>query len=183
MRDEAIVVFTAKSVERILAEGGTSAWRLQRNNARCCSYAVCTRNKHAKWDQRPQWTEGPEEHQSAFLVGKVSDVVACVPSKENPKENPANRFLVQFSEYALVTIPEVWKGDRNPVKYSSLEELGIDPGKLKWKKMPNAQEVSETQPVQAIQKPLGALTMAEAKQGLALTFNVAPEAIEITIRG
>jgi hypothetical protein len=29
----------------------------------------------------------------------------------------------------------------------------------------------------------GALTMAEAKKGLALTFGVAPEAIEITIRG
>jgi hypothetical protein len=27
------------------------------------------------------------------------------------------------------------------------------------------------------------LTMAEAKKGLALMFNVAPEAIEITIRG
>jgi hypothetical protein len=30
---------------------------------------------------------------------------------------------------------------------------------------------------------VGALTMAEAKKGLALTFNVPPEAIEITIRG
>jgi len=28
-----------------------------------------------------------------------------------------------------------------------------------------------------------ALTMAEAKKGLALAFNVPPEAIEITIRG
>jgi hypothetical protein len=27
------------------------------------------------------------------------------------------------------------------------------------------------------------LTMAEAKKGLALTFGVAPEAIEITVRG
>jgi transcriptional regulator with XRE-family HTH domain len=30
---------------------------------------------------------------------------------------------------------------------------------------------------------VGALTMAEAKKSLALTFGVAPEAIEITIRG
>jgi hypothetical protein len=29
----------------------------------------------------------------------------------------------------------------------------------------------------------GALTMAQAKKGLSLTFGVAPEAIEITIRG
>jgi hypothetical protein len=49
--------------------------------------------------------------------------------------------ISEFSEYALVSIPEVWvKGDwRNPVKYVALEDLGIDPAKLKWKPMPKRQ--------------------------------------------
>src|SRR5712691_13035034 len=49
MPNKAGVVFTAKSVDRILEEGGTSSWRLDRNHARHCTNAVCTRNAHADW--------------------------------------------------------------------------------------------------------------------------------------
>jgi hypothetical protein len=175
MPKEAAVVFTAKSVERILHEGGTSSWRLDRNHARQCAFAVCTRNANA------DWVEGPEAHHSAFLVGKVRDVVPCLPTPEN-KEAAKKRYLIQFSEFARVNIPGTWKGDRNPVKYATLEELGIDPSKLKWEAMPESAKAPE--PAAQV-KAFGVqpLTMAEAKKGLALTFNVAPEAIEITIRG
>jgi len=168
MTDTAAVVLTAKSIDRILREGGTSSWRLDRNHARQCIFAVCTRNANA------DWVEGPEAHHSAFLVGKVKDVVAA-PDMEG-------RFLILFSEYALVTVPDAWKGDRNPVKYAHLKDLGIDPAKLKWQKMPEPSEAPVDVP--AIKTASGtALTMAEAKRGLALTFGVPPEAIEITIRG
>lgn len=164
------VVLTAKSTERILREGGTSSWRLDRNNARKCEYAVCTRNANA------DWTEGAEEHHAAFMVGKVKDVV--------PSTDYSGRFMIQFSEYALVTIPEVWKGDRNPYKYAgSLQELGIDASKLKWKKMPEPSSLSAATPQSGLNKGVTALTMAEAKKGLAITFGVPPDAIEITIRG
>lgn len=162
-----LVVFTAKSVERILKEGGTSSWRLDRNNARQCEFAVCTRNAHA------DWVEGPEDHHSAFLVGRITDVVPC--------PNHENRYLVQFSEYALMDVPEIWKGDRNPLKYAvSLESLGIDHSQLKWEKMPEEGKKKGSSRPQETASPL---TIAEAKKGLALTFGVAPTAIEITIRG
>lgn len=171
MTDEVVVVFTAKSVERILAEGGTSSWRLDRNHARQCDYAVCTRNAHA------DWVEGNEPHHTAFMVGKVKDVV---PSGDN------GRHLMQFSEYAIVNVPDAWNGGRNPVSYSSMADLGIDPSQLDWQPMPEGPSGSERLPT----APLGpsdstsrGLTMAEAKAGLALTFGVRPEAIEITIRG
>ncbi len=168
MSEEAVVVFTAKCIERILREGGTSSWRLDRNHARQCVFAVCTRNANA------DWVEGPEAHHSAFLVGKVRDVVQA-PDHDD-------RYLVRFSEYARVNIPDVWKGDRNPVKYATLEDLGIDPSVLKWEHMPEPSEMpSPAQPLPST--ATAALTMAEAKKGLALTFGVAPEAIEITIRG
>jgi hypothetical protein len=173
MSNKCSVLFTAKSVERILAEGGTSSWRLDRNHARQCGFAVCTRNANA------DWVEGPEAHHSAFLVGKVRDVVPCQPTPEN-KEAPENRYLIQFSKFARVNIPEIWKGDRNPVKYATLEDLGIDPSTLKWETMPEQSEKKNTLP--KTPSSLG-LTLAEAKKGLALTFGVPPDAIEITIRG
>jgi hypothetical protein len=175
MSPEAIVVFTAKSVERILNEGGTASWRLDRNHARRCAYAVCTRNAHA------DWTEGREEPNSAFLVGKISNVVPCAPTPEN-NEAPNNRYLIQFSEFARVNILETWKGDRNPVKYVALEKLEINFSKLKWEAMPKVNDKSGSI-TQLKASGIQPLTMAQAKQGLALTFNVAPEAIEITIRG
>ena len=173
MSEEAIVVFTAKSVERILREGGTSSWRLDRNHARKCDFAVCTRNANA------DWVEGSEIHHSAFLVGKVRDVVQTPDPDYDDRDD---RFLVQFSEYARVEISDVWKGDRNPVKYATLEDLGIDPTVLDWKPMPEPSEIpGPAQPLPST--GTAPLTMAEAKKGLALTFGVSPEAIEITIRG
>ncbi len=169
MAEKVAVVFTAKSIEHILNEGGTSSWRLDRNHARECVFAVCARNAKANW------VEGPEAHHSAFMVGKVKNVV--------PTADRKGRYLIQFSEYALVNIPDVWKGDRNPLRYAAaLEDLGVDPSSLKWKSMPQRGESAESTPKNVLLT--GApLTMAEAKNGLALTFGVSPEAIEITIRG
>jgi hypothetical protein len=178
MANEVTVVFTAKSTERILKEGGTASWRLDRNNARQRPYALCTRNAHA------DWVEGPEEHRSAFLLGKVSDVVPTRDVLEG--ENADNRYLIRFSEYAKLDMPDVWvKGDRNPVKYTTLEELGVDPSQLTWEAMPEPGVVPYMSMVADDGRPAEdkPLTMAEAKRGLALMFNVPPSAIEITIRG
>lgn len=179
MPHDVTIVFTAKSIERILKEGGTSSWRLDRNHARQRAYVICTRNAHA------HWVEGPEAHRSAFLVGMVSDVVPCLPTPENG-ESPQNRYLIKFSKFARVNIPDVWvKGDRNPVKYMSIEDFGIDPAKLAWEPMPEASDAGESvEEIAPVAQPTGMpLTIAEAKRGLALTFNVTPAAVEITIRG
>jgi hypothetical protein len=130
--------------------------------------------------------EGPEAHHAAFIVGKISDVVPCKPTPEND-EAPEKRYLIEFSEYAHVNIPNVWAGERNPIKYRSADDLGIDFSTLNWEPMPKpdnlpAPVVTSTSPVTP-KSNVVPLTMAEAKKGLALTFNVPPEAIEITIRG
>jgi hypothetical protein len=178
--NSAIVLFTAKSADRIIREGGTSSWRLDRNNARRCSYAVCVRNAHSDWG------DGTEQHHVAFLIGKVSDVVATSPTPEN-NESPEDRYLIMFREFAHLAIPDSWpKGYRNPVRYSTLEELGIDPSTLKWEHMPEMMEERSSAiggPAQAGIVNSDALTINQAKKGLALTFGVSPEAIEIIIRG
>lgn len=165
---KSIVVFSRQSIDTILRSAGTGSWRLVPNHARQCAVAICTRNaKHPK-------VEGPEAHHSAFLVGKIKDVV--------PSPRKADRYWIQFSEYARVNIPNVWKkGDRNPVRYTSLEDLGIDSSTLKWEPMPATSELPELK--SQMSSGVGALTLAEAKKGLALTFGVPAEAVEITIRG
>jgi hypothetical protein len=182
MPQEVVVVFTARRLERILAEGGTSAWRLAPKHARQCKYAICTRNAHGHWDQG-DWGNGPEAHHEAFLIGKIKKVIPIAAPPEND-ESQKNRYLIQFSEFARVNIPDFWSEDRNPVNYMRLDDLKIDFSKLKWEPMPESANLSDP----AIEAPapnntVGTLTMAEAKKGLALTFNVTPEAIEITIRG
>jgi hypothetical protein len=165
---DTVVLFTRQSTERILREGGSGRWRLVPSHARQCKFAVCTRNaKHGN-------VEGSEPHRSAFLVGRIKDIM---PSREKP-----GRYWIQFGEYARVDKPDVWnKGDRNPVRYSTTEEIGIDPLSLNWEPMPITSRPTESMSEEA--GTTKGLTMAEAKQGLAITFGVPPEAIEITIRG
>jgi hypothetical protein len=88
----------------------------------------------------------------------------------------------KISEYAVVDYPEAWGEWRNPVKYTTLEELGIDLKKLKFKPMPTPTKFL-TPPAPPNRSKTGALTIAEAKAGLALQFGVPPEAIEILIKG
>jgi len=144
---------------------------LDRNHARQCVFAVCTRNANA------DWVEGPEAHQSAFLVGKVRDVV------RSPFDERKDRYLIEFSEYARINVPDVWKGDRNPVKYATIDGLGIDAAELKWEPMPPALPPPTNDSRGLAPTTVTALTLADAKKRLALTFGVPPDAIEITIRG
>jgi hypothetical protein len=152
---DVISVLTYKSVETILETGGTQSWALDRTRAARCDYVVMCRNA------KTRDAEGPEEHGSAFLVGKVKDVV---PSTETP-----GRWLILISEYAEVDVKDQWEG-RNPVAYwKDRDYPDIDFKALDYK--PVLPSVSR------------GLTIAEAKAGLAIGFNVPESAVEITIRG
>jgi hypothetical protein len=103
-------------------------------------------------------------------------------SEEGAKE----RYMLVISEFARINIPNLWDHGRNPVRYSSLERLGI-----------RLEQVGELEPVPGDRalaarseerreegaSVAGMLTIAEAKKALATTFGVRPEAVEITIRG
>jgi hypothetical protein len=60
--------------------------------------------------------------------------------------------LIEFSEFARVYIPDIWLGDRNPVKYRRLEDLDIDFSKLKWEPMPEPNSA----PVPVVETPSAA---------------------------
>ena len=81
-------------------------------NARRFQYCVCVQNRN-----NGHWGGADQEHHHAFFVGRIS---AVVPSPERP-----DRYLVEFSEYAVIDWPNAWPGLRNPVRYGTLEEFGV----------------------------------------------------------
>jgi hypothetical protein len=169
MSEEVLAVLTYKSVQTCLDVGGTQSWALDRAHAMRCRYAVLCRNGH-----HPE-VEDMKPHRTAFMVGRIADVV--------PSTDHEGRWLVTFSEYAEIDIPDVWKGGRNPVSYTTLRDLRVSLDGAKFKPMPPRGEA----PAQAADRtrpwPPATLTIAEARNALAATFGVKPEAVEITIRG
>jgi hypothetical protein len=171
MAHPAIAVFTANSRDEILEIGGSASWVLSENKARRHQYLVCIRNA------RNVAFPDHEPHGTAFLVGRISGFKAHGFDKKGMP-----RWVIELREYAVVDLPEAWRDWRNPVKYITLEELGIDLKKLKFKPMPApTKELPPSSPTPPAKQ--GGLTIAEAKAGLALQFGVAPEAIEIYIKG
>jgi hypothetical protein len=138
-------------------------------------YVVCTRNSDHRWDD--ECGPRPEPHNSAFMVGKVSGL------KKVDRQNDRDRYLIQFSDYALVEVPNFRSGSsRNPVTYSDVlqcrNELGLDIEALHFTPMPRPQpKVTEA----GLAKK--GFSIAEAKEGLALFFNVPVESVQITISG
>ncbi len=184
MPDECVAVFTARSPHRILREGGSQAWALDANRARKATYLVCVQNQH---NPDRDFSDASEAHGAAFLVGKISDVI---PSPEDPD---CGRWQICIDEYSTVGVPDAWKGWRNPVRYTSLKELGIDPSKLTFHSVKDIQpdllppnEAETAAPAKKALQDDGSvvpLSMADAKPALAAYYGVKPEAVEIVIRG
>ena len=169
MDEDTMVIFTAKSIENCLRLGGSQSWVLDRVNAKRCKYAVLCRNAHNK-----RFGEGKEPHGTAFLIGHISDVV--------PSTELNGRWLVKFDQYARLNIPNFWRGWRNPIRYTTLKELSLSLDDMHFDPMPEiAAEPEGAAPIQA--NVSGGMTIAEAKKGLAITFGVEPEAVEIIIHG
>lgn len=169
MDDDTMVIFTAKSIEDCLRVGGSQSWVLDRINAKRCRYAVLCRNAHHK-----ELGDGKEPHGTAFLIGRISDVV--------PSTEIRGRWLVKFDQYARLNIANFWHGWRNPIRYTTLIELSLSLDDMNFEPMPEIADVPEvTTPIRP--NVSGAMTIAEAKKGLAITFGVEPEAVEIIIHG
>ncbi len=175
--EDTIVVFTARSPERIVREGGSQGWVLNPARAKQCQWLVCTQNRH---NADHEFSDATEPHGTAFLLGRV-----CAVRKS--EEGEGVRWIVAISEYARISVPDAWDHGRNPVRYTSLAEMGISLDGLTFEPMPDSDEpppaLAEAPPPVANGGGGGALTIAEAKRQLAATFGVNPDAIEITIRG
>lgn len=164
MTDNVLSVLTFKSVETIFDVGGTQSWSLSRERAMACKYAVVCRNAH-----HPD-VEGQEAHQSAFMIGKISDVV--------PSTETEGRWLILFSEYALVNVGNQFEG-RNPVRFWTTDDYDgdIDFSALNFKQMPQRNPLATNTPSNT------GMSISEAKAALSLRYEVDPTNIDIIIRG
>jgi hypothetical protein len=160
----AIAVFTGKTVQTLLAHGGSGPWVGAKERVNQQEYVVCIkRTKPAAAD-----------HGAVFFVGKISGV-----RKLGFDRRGQQRWFFEISEFAIPARQRRrWEG-RNPVRYTTLEELGIDLKKLKFEPAPPATESPPGAETGSMVKPL---TIAEAKAGLAAKFGVSPDAIDIHIK-
>lgn len=118
---EVLTVLTFKSASHIVGDGGTQSWVISQRRANRCAFVVCVRHQYG-----PYKAEGNEPHKHAFLVGKVSRVV--------PSSETADRFRVEFSEYAIVDGPLIPLNSASPTQYfPSLSSTGIDEAALDWR--------------------------------------------------
>ena len=164
----AVVVFTADTREKILREGGSGDWVVSAKKADSCEYIVCCRKPN--WSNRKEGIPG----RAAFLIGRVAGLRER-PDSGNDRDQM--RYLIQMADYAELEKPGVWRDDvRNPVAYSTLDDLQIELRGLKFKPMPAGAGTTESSEAKQ-------MTIADAKNGLAATFGVSPDDIEITIRG
>lgn len=172
MTENAIAVFTARSPRRVIEEEGSQAWVLNPVRAKQCKWLVCTQNQH---NPDHAFSDATEPHAEAFLIGKISNIV--------PEDGgDISRWKIMINEFARVSIPNVWKGWRNPVRYTSLEDLGINVEGLKFETVESDITTVEPHTIRPrLDYPKG-LTIAAARAGLAATLGVSPDSIEITIR-
>ncbi len=175
--EDTIMVFTARSPARLVLEGGSQAWVLDAARAKRCAWLVCTQNQH---NADHEFSDATEPHGAGFLLGKISTI------RKSQEPGDGDRWLIAISEFARIDRPNLWDHGRNPVRYTSLAKLGIDPAAAQFEPVPESS--ASLTPMQASASSTSAgrvapLTIAEAKKALAATFGVSPDAVEITIRG
>ncbi|MGP6467506.1 hypothetical protein, partial [Pantoea agglomerans] len=140
-------------------------------------YLVCVQNSKKDWGSQEA------KHHHAFMIGKISGVSR---SPENAK-----RWIINIDSYAEIDIPEQWDGNRNPVSYRKLEDMGIDISKVDFKPLSkedssalNAiKDEDEYDEYEEDSNGVRPINLKEAKAGLALYFGVNEDDIQITIKG
>jgi hypothetical protein len=203
----AIVVFTGRSFNQIVQEGGSQSWKLDPNRARRCEFLVCTQNRYAE-----EWADPEASHGAAFMVARISGIELSKEATKTP------RYIIRVSEVARFDRRNVWDGSRNPVRYTTLEQLGIDLDSLTFEQVHGPAGAASHVDVSTVLKdedqqsrfsrrqddppqvgslsvnsssdPGGQapalevvrpLTIQEAKAGVAAMYGVSPDAVTITI--
>jgi hypothetical protein len=160
METNTVMVFTGKSLNNFVDEGGSGDWTVRPNRIRNCRWLVAAKNQHA------DWSVGTEEHGTAFLIGQISGI---------RESDEPGRSVIRFDRYAEINIPEAWPGQRNPVMYTTIDKIGIHPDALEWKDMPkgNPQEPKAMD---------AAAVLRAAKATIAKALAIDSQQVEITIR-
>lgn len=173
MTDEILTLFTYHGKSEILKKGFIGNWRLNKDRAKKCTYAVCVQ-LHGSWGKPENKANQP------FLIVKISDI--SIYPNSNPEESI--RYRIHFEEYAEIHTDKKIAGSANPVVYwneKDAEQLGIDDiNAIEFTNIINniLQEHGDSTPPPPHNDTL---TIPEAKRRLALTLGVKESDITITI--
>ena len=66
------------------------------------------------------WPSRPSRRRSSGILGRIATVIGNGPAER------AGGIDIRIGEAARIDKPQVWKHWRNPVRYMSLAELGIE---------------------------------------------------------
>lgn len=128
----ALTVFTSETKQDLFDQGGTQAWFIDKKKVKQCQYVICIQNTNITDEtalaMTPEYLTAMAEHNAAFFVGKISDVV---PVQAHGTTEIRHKII--FSEYAEIDIKNAGKGFRNPIHYTT---LGIDFDSLELSLMP-----------------------------------------------
>ncbi len=143
-KSESIIVFTHRSFGTLLKFQGSTSWKLNPARAGKCKYIICCQNTEAhlyrelvSWKERDDSSpdesdpnlpsdaiDHPKTKGEAFFIGKISEIVPSL----NPKDE--GRWMIEFSEFAAISIKDFWKGYkdfwkgyRNPVLYADTDKI------------------------------------------------------------
>src|ERR1700681_470779 len=131
--DGCILVFTSRSVRQMRSQGGSQAWVLDPKRARRQPYLVTAWNSLGEHVR----TTGGRHHGQAFLVAPITGIERAATPLGAPR-----RYVIQFEKYKRIEVPDVWPhGQRNPVFYTTLHDLGINLEELEF-----AADLSDSEP-------------------------------------
>jgi hypothetical protein len=175
LKPDTLMVFSGKSLQTMINEGGCGNWVLDKDRAVRRTYLVVVRNRYAPW------SEDDVPHGVAWFIGTISDVVPA----------PGDRWLVKIDEYAQLDKQLGW-GSRNPITYTRLDQLEIDPAALAWTSFPKP-TAAPVRPGAALptgsegEKGAGTLetlasVLEQTKVSLADALGLQPYQVEISIR-
>jgi len=189
--EESILVFTYKNTNTLLHFAGSQSWVLNEKRARKAKYLICARNCHNSLSEE---TVG---HGAGFFVGKICGLRPAFTNQYH------DRWMIEFNEYAEINVPGIWQGWRNPVNYMPTSEIEIDFEKLNFKSVPerdldfikNHLEYEDkfegrSSTVDFVREPSDnhksnekGISIQDAKQLLAIRYDVEVDNIEIILKG
>jgi hypothetical protein len=165
---DTVAVFTCRSPERIVREGGSQGWILSPMRVKRFKWLICVQNQHNK---DLDFSDATEAHGTAFLLGKISGV------RRSEEGSDQRRYLVEINEYARIAVPSFWDGNHNPVRYLSMADLGVDPSGLEWHSMP-----AQVPTVSTEEEASPGDVVAQARTRIAAAYGVKPSAVQISVQ-
>lgn len=165
---DSIVIYSRDQPKSVIKANGSGSWRINVE----------------KWAGVIDWLILTNKIGNSRRVTLVGKVVGFEP--DTGGKNPG-RYSVKIGAYALMDDPSLTfsSDSTNPVQFrNAAEVLGSDPRALKM--IPTPEQTlrqSYESPVGATMRTLAKpLTIAQAKEGLAVSFGVSIDQVEITIR-